>query len=101
MDRKCRNRKIFDILQTLDVVFLTADTRMQAFPPEYTQRCESVYQRRRFGRRCVSSVKGQKMPASPVDEVHVDDLIVDPHPLEYYGEALHTPAEVLAMFPDV
>ncbi|MFS8017040.1 hypothetical protein Hanom_Chr15g01375601 [Helianthus anomalus] len=154
MDRKCRNRKISDILRNLDAaealvrlqepvtekmirgkkassndtrpyintsckgigdddlsrvqvqvgvhaVFLTADTLMHAFPPEYIQQCKTVYQRRRCGRRCVSSVEGPKMPTSPVDEVNFDDLIVDPHPLEYYCEALRTPAEVLAMFPDM
>ncbi|MFS7888847.1 hypothetical protein Hanom_Chr00s000002g01599881 [Helianthus anomalus] len=85
----------------IDVVVLTADTLRQAFPPEYIQRCRVVYQRCRCGCRCVSSIEDQKIPASPVDEVNVDDLIADPHPLEYYGKALHTPAEVLAMFPDV
>ncbi|MFS7964916.1 hypothetical protein Hanom_Chr08g00755981 [Helianthus anomalus] len=30
-----------------------------------------------------------------------NEWIVDPHPLEWYGEAIYTSAEVLAMFPGV
>ncbi|MFS7945192.1 hypothetical protein Hanom_Chr06g00521271 [Helianthus anomalus] len=76
---------------------LSADTLMQAFPSEYVQRCRAVYERRRSGRRCANPVSDQRMSASPVDEVNIDELIIDPHPLEYYGEALHTPAEMLSM----
>ncbi|MFS7939051.1 hypothetical protein Hanom_Chr05g00447071 [Helianthus anomalus] len=83
------------------VVLLSADTLMQAFPSEYVQHCRVLYERCRIGRRCAGSVGDRRMSASPVDEVHINDLIVDPHPLEYYGEGLHTPAAVLAMFPDM
>ncbi|MFS7968282.1 hypothetical protein Hanom_Chr09g00795631 [Helianthus anomalus] len=74
---------------------------MQAFPSEYVQHCRAVYERCRSGRRCAYPVGDRRMSASPVDKVNIDDLIIDPHPLEYYAEALHTPAEVLAMFPDM
>ncbi|MFS7911328.1 hypothetical protein Hanom_Chr02g00116831 [Helianthus anomalus] len=83
------------------VVLLSANTLMQAFPHEYVQRCRAVYERCRIGRRCAGSVGDRGISASPVDEVNINDLIVDPHLLEYYGEALHTPAKVLGMFPDM
>ncbi|MFS8003552.1 hypothetical protein Hanom_Chr13g01215311 [Helianthus anomalus] len=85
----------------LGVARLSADTLMQAFPSDHVQRCRMVYERRRSGRRCASLVDDRRVSTSPVGEVNVDDLIVDPHPLEYYGEALYTPAEVRAMFADV
>ncbi|MFS7993328.1 hypothetical protein Hanom_Chr12g01092771 [Helianthus anomalus] len=79
---------------------LSADTLMQAFPPDHVQRCRLVYERRRSSRRNTSLVDDQRVLAFPIDEVNVDDLIVDPHHLEDYGEALYTPAEVRAMFPN-
>ncbi|MFS8022630.1 hypothetical protein Hanom_Chr16g01441791 [Helianthus anomalus] len=82
----------------IGVALVSADTLMQAFPSGYVQRCRVVYERHRSGPRFASPVGDQWMSASPVDEVNIDDLIIDPHPSEYYGEALHTPAEVLAMF---
>ncbi|MFS7889769.1 hypothetical protein Hanom_Chr00s000005g01610951 [Helianthus anomalus] len=82
------------------MALLSTDTLMPAFPFEYVQRCRIVYERRRSGRRCANPVGDRRVSASPVDEVNIDDLIIDPHPLEYYGEALYTPAEVLAMFLD-
>ncbi|MFS7978531.1 hypothetical protein Hanom_Chr10g00916561 [Helianthus anomalus] len=83
------------------VALLSADTLVQAFPPEYVQRFRMVYGRRRSGRRCANPVGDRRLSASPVGEVNIDDLIVDPHPLEYYGEALYTTTEVMAMFPDM
>ncbi|KAJ0934520.1 hypothetical protein HanRHA438_Chr03g0108351 [Helianthus annuus] len=83
------------------VVSLIADTLMQAFPPERLRRCRIVYERRQSGRRCTNPVGAWRMIASPAGEGNDDNLIVDPHPLEWYGEALHTPVEVLALFPDL
>ncbi|MFS8004659.1 hypothetical protein Hanom_Chr13g01228431 [Helianthus anomalus] len=79
---------------------LSTYTLMQAFPPDHVQRCRLVYERRRSGRRDTSLVDDRRVLTFPIDEVNVDDQIVDPHPLEDYGEALYTPAEVRAMFPD-
>ncbi|MFS8007098.1 hypothetical protein Hanom_Chr14g01256991 [Helianthus anomalus] len=83
------------------VALLLAGTLMQAFPSDYVQRCRAVYERRRNGRRCANPVGDQRVSVSPVDEVNIDDLIVDPHPLEYYCETFYTLAEVLAMFLDM
>ncbi|MFS7935480.1 hypothetical protein Hanom_Chr05g00403981 [Helianthus anomalus] len=57
---------------------LSADTLMGVVPPDRVQLCH-------LG-----------VLALPVVEENIDDLIVDPHPLEYYGEVLHTLAEVMA-----
>ncbi|MFS7986080.1 hypothetical protein Hanom_Chr11g01006201 [Helianthus anomalus] len=82
------------------VISLSADTLLQAFPSNHVQRCMMVYERHRNGRRCAGLVVDRSVLAFPTDEVDVDDLIVDPHPLEYYGEALYTPAEVRAMLSE-
>ncbi|MFS7943795.1 hypothetical protein Hanom_Chr06g00504441 [Helianthus anomalus] len=75
---------------------LSADTLIRAFPPDHIQRCEVVYERRRRNRSGKKPVEDQEVMAAPVDEGNADELIVDPHPLECYGEVLHTPAEVKA-----
>ncbi|MFS7917629.1 hypothetical protein Hanom_Chr03g00191341 [Helianthus anomalus] len=82
------------------VVSLSADTLLQAFPSDHAQRCRMVYERCRNGHRCAGLVDDQSVLAFPVDEVNVNDLIVDPHPLECYGEALYTPPKVKAMLSD-
>ncbi|MFS7918725.1 hypothetical protein Hanom_Chr03g00204491 [Helianthus anomalus] len=82
------------------VISLSADTLLKAFPSDHVQRYRMVYKRRRNGRRCACLVDDQSVLAFPVDEVNVNNLIVDPHPSEYYGEALYTPTEVRAMLSD-
>ncbi|MFS7978672.1 hypothetical protein Hanom_Chr10g00918221 [Helianthus anomalus] len=79
------------------VASLTADTLMGAFPPNHVQRCELVYERRRNGHSGKILVGDREVVALPVDEENVNDLIVDPYPLECYGVALYTPTEVRAM----
>ncbi|MFS8016261.1 hypothetical protein Hanom_Chr15g01366451 [Helianthus anomalus] len=79
------------------VISLSADTLMEAFPPGHVQCCRLVYDRRRSGHRCTSLVDDRRVLAFPADEVNVNDLTVDPHPLEAYGVALYTPTEVSAM----
>ncbi|MFS7955005.1 hypothetical protein Hanom_Chr07g00637351 [Helianthus anomalus] len=79
---------------------LSAAILLQSFPPDHVQRYKLVYERHRGGRHDASLVDDRRALAFPVDEVDVNDLIVDPPPLEYYGKALYTPAEARAMFPD-
>ncbi|MFS7956827.1 hypothetical protein Hanom_Chr07g00659151 [Helianthus anomalus] len=79
------------------VVSLSADNLMETLPLDRVQRCRLVYERRRRSRSSTNAVDDQEVVALPVDEENVDDLIVDPHPLECYGVALYTPAEVRAM----
>ncbi|MFS7964542.1 hypothetical protein Hanom_Chr08g00751571 [Helianthus anomalus] len=75
---------------------LSADTLIRAFPSDHIQRSEVVYERRRGSRSGKKSAEDQEVVVAPVDEGNTDELIVDPHLLEYYGEVLHTPAEVKA-----
>ncbi|MFS7939773.1 hypothetical protein Hanom_Chr05g00455891 [Helianthus anomalus] len=75
---------------------MSTDTLMGAIPPDHVQRCGLVYERRRSGRSGKNLVGDQEVVALLMGEENVDDLIVDPHPLECYGVALHTPAEVRA-----
>ncbi|MFS8031639.1 hypothetical protein Hanom_Chr17g01548231 [Helianthus anomalus] len=79
-----------------NVAVLSADTLMRAFPSDLLRRCGIVYERRRGGRSGKKPVKDQEVKAAPVDEGNTDELIVDPHLLECYGEVLHTPTEVVA-----
>ncbi|MFS7889191.1 hypothetical protein Hanom_Chr00s000003g01604051 [Helianthus anomalus] len=74
---------------------LSTDTLMRAFPPDRLQRCGAVFERRCGGRSGKKPVDDQEVMAAPVDEGNTDELIVDPHPLECYGEVLRTPAEVV------
>ncbi|MFS8020879.1 hypothetical protein Hanom_Chr16g01420971 [Helianthus anomalus] len=83
------------------VMLLSDDALMRVFPSDQRGRCTVVYKRRRSDRR-FAILAGALMIKSAVGDGEKDnEWIVDPHPLEWYGEALHTPAEVLAMFPDV
>ncbi|MFS7953182.1 hypothetical protein Hanom_Chr07g00615551 [Helianthus anomalus] len=59
--------------------------------------CSIVYERRRSDRRSVA-LAGTQM-ASVVGDGN--EWIGDPHPLEWFGEAIYTSAEVLTMFPGV
>ncbi|MFS7919562.1 hypothetical protein Hanom_Chr03g00214081 [Helianthus anomalus] len=83
------------------VMLLSADALMQVFLSDRRSRCTIVYKRRQSDRRCADPARAQMMTSAVGDEEKNNDWIVDPHPLEWYGEALQTPAEVLAMFPDV
>ncbi|MFS7889176.1 hypothetical protein Hanom_Chr00s000003g01603891 [Helianthus anomalus] len=74
---------------------LSANTLMRAFPPDRLQRCGVVYERRRGGRSSKKPVDDHEVMAAPMDEGTTNKLIVDPHPLECYGEVLRTPAEVV------
>ncbi|MFS7997038.1 hypothetical protein Hanom_Chr12g01137011 [Helianthus anomalus] len=87
------------------VTRLSAHALIQAFPVDSKGLFSIVYRRRR---RDPCLAPPTEVPA----DVHVtvssmDDwggsnpLIVDPHPLAWYGEMLHTPLEVLDMFPGV
>ncbi|MFS7955126.1 hypothetical protein Hanom_Chr07g00638971 [Helianthus anomalus] len=75
---------------------LSVDTLMGIVTPDRVQRYQLVYERRRGGRSGKNLVGNQVVVGLPVVEENVDNLIVDPHPLECYGEVLHTPAEVMA-----
>ncbi|MFS8003431.1 hypothetical protein Hanom_Chr13g01213901 [Helianthus anomalus] len=79
-------------------VLLTTAALMQAFPPDRRCRCRMVYERCLTDRQCANPVGARRTATVLIGEKNDDDLIVDPHPLEWYSEALHTPAEVLAMF---
>ncbi|MFS7961384.1 hypothetical protein Hanom_Chr08g00714381 [Helianthus anomalus] len=71
------------------------------FPSYRKGRCSVVYKRRQSGRLSAILVGAQMMTSDVGDWEGENQWIVDPHPLEWYGEALHTPLEVLAMFLDV
>ncbi|MFS7891327.1 hypothetical protein Hanom_Chr00s000280g01633351 [Helianthus anomalus] len=80
---------------------LSADALMRVFPYDSRGRFKVVYKRRPSDRHCANPAKAY-IRVSTLDGEEDDNVwIVDPHPLECYGEALHTPTEVLAMFPDV
>ncbi|MFS7947581.1 hypothetical protein Hanom_Chr06g00549951 [Helianthus anomalus] len=97
VSRSCKS-VIYEDLSQADAspVSLSADTLMGAVPPDHVQRCGLVYGRHRGGRSGKNQVDDREVVALPVDEENVGDLIVDPHPLECHGVALHTPAEVRA-----
>ncbi|MFS8002515.1 hypothetical protein Hanom_Chr13g01202981 [Helianthus anomalus] len=82
------------------VTRLSANVLMQSFPSDRRGRCLVVYQRRPSGRLSATPA-GVPMTASTIVGGEGENpWIIDPHPLEWYGEALHTPLEVLDMFPD-
>ncbi|MFS7977606.1 hypothetical protein Hanom_Chr10g00905991 [Helianthus anomalus] len=74
---------------------------MRVFPSDRRGRCMMVDKRRHGDRRCAIPARAQMRTSAVDGEENDKDWIVDPHPLEWYGEALNTPAEVLAMFTDV
>ncbi|MFS7946649.1 hypothetical protein Hanom_Chr06g00538851 [Helianthus anomalus] len=74
------------------VTRLSAHALTQVFPVDRKGHCSIVYQRCRRD-RCLAPPT--EIPMVPVDD---NEWIVDPHPLEWYGEALYTSEEVLAMF---
>ncbi|MFS7971597.1 hypothetical protein Hanom_Chr09g00834741 [Helianthus anomalus] len=81
------------------VTKLSANVLAQAFPTDWKGRCTIVYQRLRRDR---SSVISADMSASVTGDGRSENpWIVDPHPLAWYGEVLHTPLDVLDMFPGV
>ncbi|MFS8032308.1 hypothetical protein Hanom_Chr17g01556051 [Helianthus anomalus] len=97
VSRSCRSIIYEDSSQAdTSAASLSADTVMGIVSPDRVQRCQLVYERRHGGRFGKNLVGNQVVVAFPVVEENVDDLIVDPHPLEFYGEVLHTPAEVMA-----
>ncbi|MFS7956076.1 hypothetical protein Hanom_Chr07g00650301 [Helianthus anomalus] len=75
------------------VTRLSAHALTQDFPFDWKGYCSIVYQRRR---RDPCLAPPTETPMVPVDD---NEWIVDPHPLEWYGEALYTSVEVLSMFP--
>ncbi|MFS7947575.1 hypothetical protein Hanom_Chr06g00549881 [Helianthus anomalus] len=95
---RCCKSVIYEDLSQADAspVSLSADTLMGVVPPDHVQGCGLVYERRRGGRSGKNQVDDQEVVALLLDEENVGDLIIDPHPLECYGVALHTPAEVRA-----
>ncbi|MFS8019334.1 hypothetical protein Hanom_Chr15g01402591 [Helianthus anomalus] len=76
------------------VTRLSATVLSQCFPVGWRGGCSIVYERRWSDRRSVTPTRTQM--------AHVmgdgNKWIVDPHPLEWYGEAIYTSVEVLAMF---
>ncbi|MFS8002102.1 hypothetical protein Hanom_Chr13g01198161 [Helianthus anomalus] len=76
---------------------LSATVLTQRFPVGWRGRCSIVYERRQSNRRSVA-MAGTQM-ASVVGDGN--EWIVNPHPLEWYGEAIYTSAEVLALFSGV
>ncbi|MFS8006986.1 hypothetical protein Hanom_Chr14g01255651 [Helianthus anomalus] len=87
------------------VTRLSAYAVTQAFPADWRGRCSIVYQRCRRGSCSAPPVEiptGVHMVAPATsDGEGINPWIVDPHPLAWYGEVLHTLLGVLDMFPDV
>ncbi|MFS7905750.1 hypothetical protein Hanom_Chr01g00051341 [Helianthus anomalus] len=83
------------------VKLLSTDALMRVFRSDRRCRCKMVYKRRQSDRRCANLARAQMMTSAMDGEENGNDWIVDPHPLEWYGETLHTPAEVIAMFSDM
>ncbi|MFS8007308.1 hypothetical protein Hanom_Chr14g01259491 [Helianthus anomalus] len=73
---------------------------MLSFPSDRRGQCSVVYKRRQSGRPFAIPVDAQMTTSIMGDGEGENPWIIDPHPLKWYGEALHTPLEVLAMFPD-
>ncbi|MFS7961920.1 hypothetical protein Hanom_Chr08g00720621 [Helianthus anomalus] len=82
-------------------MFLSADALTQGFPSDQRGRCSVVYKRRQGGRLSAIPAGVQMMTSAVGDGESENKWIIDPQPLKWYGEALHTHVEVLAMFPDV
>ncbi|MFS7950128.1 hypothetical protein Hanom_Chr07g00579731 [Helianthus anomalus] len=76
---------------------LSENVLTQGFPADWRSRCTVVYKQRRNDRSSETPA-GTQMTSAVGDGT---EWIVDPHPLELYGEPLHTSVEVLAMFPGV
>ncbi|MFS7988988.1 hypothetical protein Hanom_Chr11g01041431 [Helianthus anomalus] len=105
MPRPCKGKD--DILfptgvdDDAGVTRLSANVLMKSFPSDQRGRCSVVYKRRQSGRLSAILAEAQMMTSVVGDGEGENQWIVVPHPLEWYGEALHIPLEVLAMFPDV
>ncbi|MFS8024390.1 hypothetical protein Hanom_Chr16g01462661 [Helianthus anomalus] len=82
------------------VTRLSAHALIQAFPVGWKGRCLIVYRRRRHDPCLTPADVHMTVPATGDGGVS-NPLIVDPHPLAWYGEVLHTPLDVLDIFPGV
>ncbi|MFS7929539.1 hypothetical protein Hanom_Chr04g00333671 [Helianthus anomalus] len=82
------------------VTRLSANVLMQSFPSDRRGRYSIVYKRRQSWRPSTTTADAQMTTSAMGDGEGENPWIADPHPLEWYGEALHTPLEVLAMLPD-
>ncbi|MFS7918977.1 hypothetical protein Hanom_Chr03g00207491 [Helianthus anomalus] len=77
------------------VTRLSATVLTKRFLVGWRGRCSIVYEWRWSGWRSVA-LAGTQMTSVVGDG---NEWIVDPHPLEWYCEAIYTSTEVLAMFP--
>ncbi|MFS8019927.1 hypothetical protein Hanom_Chr15g01409491 [Helianthus anomalus] len=82
------------------VTRLSANVLMQSFPSDRRGRCSVVYQQRQSGRLSAIPDDVPMSASAMVGGEGENPLIIDPHLLEWFGEALHTPLEVLDMFTD-
>ncbi|MFS7954093.1 hypothetical protein Hanom_Chr07g00626271 [Helianthus anomalus] len=73
---------------------------MQYFPSDRRGRCSVVHQRCQSGRLSATPAGAPMQASTMVGGENENPWIIDPHPLEWYGEVLHTPMEVWNMFPD-
>ncbi|MFS7996435.1 hypothetical protein Hanom_Chr12g01129951 [Helianthus anomalus] len=71
---------------------------MQSFPSDQRGRCSVVYKRHQSRRPSTIPADVQMTAFTMGDGEGENPWIIDPHPLEWYGEVLHTPLEVLDIF---
>ncbi|MFS7997442.1 hypothetical protein Hanom_Chr12g01141821 [Helianthus anomalus] len=83
------------------VTQLSANVLKQSFMYDRRGHCSVVYKRLHSGQPSTIPAGAQMTTSAMGDGEGENPWIVDPHPLEWYGETLHTPLEVLAMFPDL
>ncbi|MFS8009026.1 hypothetical protein Hanom_Chr14g01279731 [Helianthus anomalus] len=88
------------VVDDAGVTRLSANVSMQSFPSDRRGRCSVVDKRRQSGRPSAISADAQTTTSAMADGEGENPWIIDPHPLEWYGETLYTPLEVLAIFPD-